>query len=81
MFLVGIIAENYSHHRKLFASYDPGNLTHPTSCISESYIKINNNLNFYFHTSRCLKRFNEGLKGLDKTFWGTTKKCENKNLS
>ena len=27
------------------------------------------NLNFYFHTSLwCLKRFNEGLKGLYKTF-------------
>ena len=34
--------------------------------------------NFFFHTSlRCLKRFYEGLKG----FWGTTKKCENKNLT
>ena len=40
------------------------------------------NLNLYFHTSLwCLKRFYEGLKGLHKTFWGTTKKCENKNLS
>ena len=39
------------------------------------------NLNFYFHTSLwCLKRFYEGLKDLHKTFWGTTKKCENKNL-
>ena len=37
-------------------------------------------LNFNFHFSLwCLKRF-EGLKGLHKTFWGTTKKCENKNL-
>ena len=36
-------------------------------------------LNFYFHTSLwCLRRFYEGL---DKVFWGTTKKCENKNLS
>ena len=24
--------------------------------------------------------FYEGLKGRHKTFWGTTKKCENKNL-
>ena len=40
------------------------------------------NLNFCFHTSlSCLKRFYEGLRGLHKTFWGTTKKCENKNLS
>ena len=41
--------------------------------------------NFYFHTSLwCLKIFYEGLKGLKglhKTFWGTTKKCENKNLT
>ena len=39
-------------------------------------------LNFYFHTSFwCLKKFYEGLKGLHKTFRGTTKKCENKNLT
>ena len=39
------------------------------------------NLNFYVHTSlRCLKRFYEGIKGLHKIFWSTTKKCENKNL-
>ena len=39
------------------------------------------NLNFYFRTSLwCLKRF-YGFKGLHKTIWGTTKKCENKNLS
>ena len=25
--------------------------------------------------------FYEGLKGIHKTFWRTTKKCENKNLS
>ena len=37
-------------------------------------------LNFYFHTSLwCIKRFYEGLKDLYKKFWGTTKKCENKN--
>ena len=41
------------------------------------------NLNFYFHTSlRCLLRFYERLKGIYKTFRGTTKqKSENKNLS
>ena len=40
------------------------------------------NLNFYFHFSlQCLKRFYESLKCLRKTFLGTTKKCENKNLS
>ena len=39
------------------------------------------NLNFCFRTSLwCLERFYEGLKGLHKTFWGITKKCENKNL-
>ena len=39
-------------------------------------------LNLYFQTSLwCLKSFYEGLKGLHKTFWGTTKKCENKNLT
>ena len=27
------------------------------------------------------KGFLKNLKGLRKTFWGTTKKCENKNLS
>ena len=37
------------------------------------------NLNFRFYTSLwCLERFYEGL---NKTFWGTAKKCENKNLS
>ena len=41
-----------------------------------------NKLNFYFYTSLwCLKRFNEGVKGLHKTFWGTRKKYENKNLT
>ena len=34
-----------------------------------------NNLIFYFHTSLWC------LKGVYNTFWGTTKKCENKNLS
>ena len=39
------------------------------------------NPNFYFHTSLwCLKRFYAGLWGLHKTFCGTTKKCENKDL-
>ena len=39
-------------------------------------------LNFYFHTPLWyLKRFYEGRKGLHKTSWGTTKKCENKNLT
>ena len=39
-------------------------------------------LNFYFHASLwCLKKFYEGLEGFQKTFWGTTKNCENKNLT
>ena len=39
-------------------------------------------ISFYFHTSLCCRnRFYEGLKGLHKTFWGSTKKCENKNLN
>ena len=57
-------------------------LTLPVSRISESCIKIKINLNFYFHTSLWyLKEFYEGLKGLRKTFRGTAKKCENKNLN
>ena len=40
------------------------------------------NLNFYFYTSLwCLKWFYEGLEGLHKTLWGTTKKYGNRNLS
>ena len=40
------------------------------------------NLNFYFHFSFwCLKRFYEGLKGLHKTFSGTTKKCGNTKIN
>ena len=39
-------------------------------------------LNFYFHFSLwCLKKFYKGLKSLHETFWSTTKKCENKNLT
>ena len=42
-------------------------LTLPAPCISESFIKVKINLNFYFHTSLwCLTRFYEGLKGLHK---------------
>ena len=29
----------------------------------------------------CIKKIYEDLKGLQKTFWDTTNKCENKNLS
>ena len=59
-----------------------GFLTLTALCISENYFKIEINLNFCFRTSLwSLKRFYEGLQGLHKTFWGTTKMCENKNLS
>ena len=44
----------------------------PVPCIVESCVEIEIDLNFCFHTSLwCLKRFREG----------TTKNCENKNLS
>ena len=57
-------------------------LTLPFLCISESCIETKSKLNFYFETFlRCLKRFYEGLYDLHKTFCGTTKKCENKNLT
>ena len=60
------------------ASRDIMQLTLPATSILESYIKIRIDLNFYFHTPLwCLRRFYEGLY---KTFWGTTKKCENRNL-
>ena len=46
------------------------------------HLKMKINLNFYFHTPLLyVKRLYEGLNGLHKTFWGTTKECENKNLS
>ena len=45
-------------------------------------VKFKIKLNFYFDTSLwCLKRLHEGLEGLHKPFWGTTKKCQNKNLT
>ena len=56
-------------------------VTLPVPFISESCMKIIN-LNFYSHTSFwCLRSFYEGIQGLHKTFWGTTKKCENNFLS
>ena len=59
-----------------------GPIAFPGLRILESCVEIKININFYFCTSLwCLERFYEGLKGLHKTFWGTTKKCENKNLS
>ena len=40
-----------------------GNHNESKKCISESCIKVKNDLNFYFHTSLwCLKRFYEGYK-------------------
>ena len=39
-------------------------------------------LHFYFHTFYgALKDFVKALKVFHKIFWGTTKTCENKNLS
>ena len=39
------------------------------------------NLNFYIYTTLwCLQRFYEDIKRLHKTFRGTSRKCENKNL-
>ena len=56
-------------------------LTLPAPCISESYIKIKTNLNFCSHTSLWRrKRIYEGLRGLHRTFQGTTEECENKNF-
>ena len=56
-----------------------GDLTLPVPCISESCIEVKIKLNFYFRTSLwCLKRFYERLR---KIFQGTTKKCENENLT
>ena len=66
----------------VFLYHDVGELvlTLPAPYILESWFKIKINLNFCFHTSLlCLKKFYKGLKGLYKTFWGNTKKCENKN--
>ena len=60
--------------------FDIKTLTLLAPCILESCSWMKIKLNFYFHTSLwCLKRFYEGLKGLHKTFWDTTKKCKNKN--
>ena len=67
------------HKRKL--SYT-SLLSLPVPCISESFTEIEIKLNFYFYTSLwCLKRFYEDFQGLHETFWGTTKKCENKNFT
>ena len=66
----------YTHH--IINTFNLRALTLPV-WISDDEKK--QNLIFYFHTSLwCLKRFYEGLKGLHKTFWDSTEKCENKNL-
>ena len=56
------------------------NLFNPSaSCIWKSYIKIRINLNFHFRSSLWWpKKFFEGLYGLHKRFWGTTRKSTNK---
>ena len=66
-------SQNENHPQNLYLHLEP--LTLKDLFISESCIEINIELNFYFHTSLwCFKRFYE-------TFWGTTNKCENKNLA
>ena len=53
------------------------NLFNP-SCLDKS----ENHLKFLFSHFFCdaLKSLRKGDEGLHKTFWGTTEKCENKNL-
>ena len=54
-------------------------ITLPAPCFSVSCMKLKISLNIYFYTSFWrLKRFYEGLHQI---FWGTTKRCENKNSS
>ena len=48
--------------------FNPSRPVHLRICI-----KIKINLNIYFRT------FCDASKGFMKAFWGTTKKCENKN--
>ena len=57
---------------------DPGYLTLPATRISESYIKIENTFSDVFVVPQ--KVLWRPLR-LHKTFWGATKKYENKNLS
>ena len=49
--------------------------------ISENSINIKINLDYFLTSLWRLKRFYEGLQSFHKTFWGTSKKCENKYLS
>ena len=70
------ISNTESQHQNRFLT-SKLNPSHPNPGQRE---KIN--LNFYFHTSlRYLKWFCEGFKSLHKSFWATTKKYENNNLS
>ena len=74
----GIISRNASHLTEIISNI----LALSDPSISESCIQMKINLNFYFDTSLwCLKRLYEGLYGLHKIFWGTTKTSEYKNLS
>ena len=46
------------------------------------YLVVQIICNSFFHTSLwCIKKIYEGIQGLHKTFWGTTNKCKNKNLT
>ena len=73
-----------TNSNKLTINYTKGYLAQfchsQNSFPSQSQTFKKSKLIFYFHFSLwCLKRFYESLKGLHKTFSGTTK-CENKNL-
>ena len=46
------------------------------------YLVVQIICNSFFHTSLwCIKKIYEDIQGLHKTFWGTTNKCKNKNLT
>ena len=73
---LGFLVTNIS---KLFIYRLRGDLTLPVPIPAKE--KKLRKKNFFFQTSlQCLKRFHKDLKGLRKTFSGTTKKCENENL-
>ena len=68
---------NINYFLIIFYSLNP-HLTFSTRSISEGLLKLKLFLNFCLHISfQCLKWFYEGLH---KTFPGTTRKGENKNL-
>ena len=67
----------------IFPKFASSTILNYSNLLNFSFVlnKLKINLIFYFHTSLWwLKRFYEDLKDVHKTFWGTIKKCENKNL-